>query len=82
MNNYDDYKTGLHDSDSPMNRETFSQEQPTWNNLSDAYDSGFEHVFHDKRIEIIEDLGILYEVLKATDNGLKGRVLKIIEKMM
>jgi hypothetical protein len=83
MENYGDYKTGLHDSDSPMNRETFKDEfTPKWNDLSEAYESGHEHVFHEKRNEIIDDLWVVFEVLKATDHGMRNRVLSIIEKMM
>ncbi len=81
--NYDDYKTGLHDSDSPMNRETFKDEFiPHWDNLSEAYESGHEHVFHEKRNEIIDELWKVHEVLKVTGHGMKGRIEAIIEKMM
>ena len=81
--NYDDWKTGLHDSDSPMNRETFKDEFiPHWDNLSEAYESGYENVFHAKRNEIINELWIVHEVLKVTGHGMKGRIECIIEKMM
>jgi len=66
-----------------MNRETFNDEfTPHWDNLSEAYESGHENVFHAKRNEIIDDLWKVHEVLKITGHGMKGRIESIIEKMM
>ena len=53
-----------------------------WDNLTEAYESGHEDIFHEKRNEIVNELWIVLEVLKATDHGMKNRVLDIIEKMM
>ena len=81
--NLDDYKTGQFDSASPINQiETEAETVTGWDNLTEAFESGHEHIFHKKRNEIVNDLWIVLEVLKATDNAMKNRVLNIIEKMM
>ena len=81
--NLDDYKTGQFDSNSPINQiETKYETVTGWDNLTEAYESGHENIFHKKRNEIVNDLWIVLEVLKATDHGMKNRVLDIIEKMM
>jgi hypothetical protein len=83
MNSYDAWKDGRFNPESPINQiETDAEIVKGWDNLTEAYESGHEHVFHEKRNEIVNDLWVVLEVLKATDNGLKNRVLNIIEKMM
>ena len=83
MNSYDAWKDGRFDSTSPINQiETDAEIVNAWDNLTDAYNSGHEHVFHKKRNEIVNDLWVVLLVLKATDHGMKNRVLNIIEKMM
>jgi hypothetical protein len=83
MNSYDAWKDGRFNPESPINQiETDAEIVKGWDNLTEAYYSGHEHVFHEKRFEIIDDLWIVLEVLKATDHGMKNRVLDIIEKMM
>ncbi len=78
---YDDWKTGLHDKDSPMNREEYKEEAPTYNSILEAYYSKDEDAFLEVVSEIQYNLDVLYHALDAIDNGLKGRVLSIIEKM-
>ena len=81
--NLDDYKNGLFDLNSPINQiETESETVTGWDNLTEAFESGHENIFHEKRNEIVNDLWIVLEVLKATDHAMKNRVLDIIEKMM
>ncbi len=81
--NLDDYKNGLFDSNSPINQiETEAETVTGYENLTESYNSGHENIFHQKRNEIVNDLWIVLEVLKATDHGMKNRVLDIIEKMM
>ena len=83
MNSYDAWKDGRFDSTSPINQiETEAETVTGWDNLTEAYESGHENIFHQKRNEIVNDLWIVLEVLKATDHGMKNRVLDIIEKMM
>jgi len=83
MNSYDAWKVGRYYRTSPINQiEVDAEIVNGWDNLTEAYESGHEHVFHEKRNEIVNDLWVVLEVLKATDNGLKNRVLNIIEKMM
>ena len=83
MNSYDAWKDGRFDSTSPINKiEVDAEIVNGWDNLTEAYESGHEKVFHEKRNEIVNDLLVVLEVLKATDHGMKNRVLNIIEKMM
>lgn len=83
MNSYDAWKDGRFDRTSPINQIETNYETVTgWNNLTEAFESGHENIFHKKRNEIVNDLWIVLEVLKATDHGMKNRVLDIIEKMM
>ena len=83
MNSYDAWKDGRFNPESPINQiETDAEIVNGWDNLTEAYESGHEHVFHEKRNEIVNDLWVVLEVLKATDHGMKNRVLDIIEKMM
>jgi hypothetical protein len=83
MNSYDAWKEGRFNIESPINQiEVYSEIVNGWDNLTEAYESGHEHVFHEKRNEIVNDLWVVLEVLKATDHGMKNRVLDIIEKMM
>ena len=58
------------------------QEQaPIYDSILEAYYSNDEDAFLEIVSEIQNDLDVLYHALDAIDNGLKGRVLSIIEKM-
>ena len=77
---YDNWKLAT-----PPNMEYDDEEQQdeiVYENLSEAYESANTEAFENMQSEIIAELKIVYEVLKATDNGLKGRVFRIINKMM
>jgi hypothetical protein len=79
MNSYDAWKEGRYETEKPLEP---IEEKDTWDNLTEAYESGYEHVFHEKRNEIIDELWEAHEVLKVTGHGMKGRIESIIEKMM
>ena len=77
---YDNWKLAT-----PPNMEYDDEEQQdeiVYETLSEAYESANTEAFENMQSEIIAELKIVYEVLKATDNGLKGRVFRIINKMM
>ena len=77
---YDNWKLAT-----PPNMEYDDEEQEdeiVYENLSEAYESANTEAFENMQSEIIAELKIVYEALKATDNGLKGRVFRIINKMM
>jgi len=80
MNSYDAWKDGRFNPESPINRIEV-ETSPVWANLSEAYESGHVDVFIDLQNEIIHELDIIYQVLKASDHGLKNRVLNLIDKV-
>ena len=53
----------------------------TWNNLSEAYESGHEHVFKDKQNRILNDANILLYCLESVESGLAGKMRLLIEKL-
>ena len=76
---YDSWKLAT-----PPNMEYDDEEQEdevVYENLTEAYESADTEIFENMQSEIIDELKVIYEALKATDNGLKGRVLRVIEKM-
>jgi hypothetical protein len=80
MNSYDAWKDGRFDSTSPINQIEV-ETSPLWANLTEAYESGHTEVFTNLQSEIINELDIIYQVLKASDHGLKNRVLSLIDKV-
>jgi hypothetical protein len=80
MNSYDAWKDGRFDSTSPINRIEV-ETSPLWANLTEAYESGHIEVFTNLQAEIINELDIIYQVLKASDHGMKKRVLSLIDKV-
>ena len=80
MNSYDAWKEGRFNPNSPINRIEV-ETSPVWANLSEAYESGHVDVFVDLQNEIINELDIIYQVLKASDHGMKNRVLSLIDKL-
>lgn len=80
MNSYDKWKMGEYEPNSPIN-EIEVETSPVWTNLTEAYESGHLEVFKELQSEIIHELDVIYQVLKASDNGMKNRVLRLIEKV-
>lgn len=82
MNNYDNFITGLHDENSPMNQKEVTPEPVrTWSDLTEAYDSGHDHVFKELQAEILEDAELLKYAMESVDSGLVGMLNKIITKL-
>ena len=80
--NLDDYKTGQFDSASTINQiETdYETVEPTYENLTGAFYSGFEDAFLDKQIEILHELEVILEVSKAINLGITSRIERLINK--
>ena len=57
------------------------EEETTYDNLTEAYESADTEIFENMQSEIIFELKIVYEALKATDHGLTNRIKSIIQKM-
>ena len=56
------------------------EEETTYENLTEAYESADTEIFENMQSEIIAELELIYEALKATDHGMANKVLSIIEK--
>jgi hypothetical protein len=82
MNNYDNFITGLYDSNSPMNQKEVNPEpEHIWANLTEAYESGYEDIFKEKQAEILEDAQLLRYAMESIDSGLVGLLDKLITKL-
>ena len=80
--NYDDDYLGVNNPIHPANEtEVNAVLVETWNNLTEAYESGHEGVFFDKLKEIQDELeGLLY-ALESVESGLCGKIRSLIEKL-
>lgn len=79
--NYDDYKNGLFDSNSPINQiETDAEIVNGYDTLSQAYYSGHEEAFYNLQIDILRELDILLEIAKLNASGTKSRIEDLINK--
>jgi hypothetical protein len=82
MNNYDHDVLGVGNSQHPANqKEVEAEPVHTWNNLTEAYDSGHEHVFKEMQIKILVEANILLYALESVESGLTGKLKSIIEKL-
>jgi len=82
MNNYDHDVLGVGNSQHPANQKEVEVEPVhTWNNLTEAYDSGHEHVFKEMQTELLQDCNLLRYAMESVDSGLVGLLNKIIEKL-
>lgn len=78
----DEYKEGMFDENSPINqKEVDAEPVHTWNNLTEAYDSGHEHIFKEMQTELLQDCNLLRYAMESVDSGLIGLLNKIIEKL-
>jgi hypothetical protein len=82
MNNYDNNVLGVGNSQHPANQQEIEAEPVyNWNNLTEAYDSGHEHVFKEKQDEIIKEAEDILYVLISIESGLCGRLTELINKL-
>ena len=80
--NYDDDYLGVNNPIHPANEiEVNAEVAETWNNLTEAYESGYEDVFFDKLKEIQDELKDLLYALESVESGLCGKVRSLIEKL-
>ena len=79
--NYDDYKNGQFNPESPINQiETDFELLRGFDNLTEAFESGHIDAFKEIQSELLKELEMVYYALKSTDNAMQFRVLDIIEK--
>lgn len=82
MNNYDNYITGMYDSNSPMNQSELPLEPiRQFETLSDAYVNGDTEEFANFQEQLIEDANFLLYTLESVESGLTGKLKSIIEKL-
>ena len=80
--NYDDDYLGVNNPIHPANKTEVNVEvAETWNNLTEAYESGHEDVFFDKLKEIQDEFKDLLYALESVESGLCGKVRSLIEKL-
>ena len=80
--NYNDDHLGVNNPIHPANEiEVNAEVVETWNNLTEAYESGYEDVFFDKLKEIQDELKDLLYALESVESGLCGKVRSLIEKL-
>ena len=79
--NYDDDYLGVYNPIHPANENEVNAEViETWNNLTEAYESGYEDVFFDKLKEIQDELKNLLYALESVESGLCGKVRSLMQK--
>ena len=79
--NYDDDYLGVNNPIHPTNEtEVNAEVAETWNNLTEAYESGYEDVFFDKLKEIQDEFKDLLYALESVESGLCGKVRSLMQK--
>ena len=79
--NYDDDYLGVNNPIHPANEtEVNAEVVKTWNNLTEAYESGYEDVFFDKLKEIQDEFKDLLYALESVESGLCGKVRSLMQK--
>ena len=79
--NYDDDYLGVNNPIHPANKTEVNAEViETWNNLTEAYESGYEDVFFYKLKEIQDELKDLLYALESVESGLCGKVRSLMQK--
>ena len=79
--NYDDDYLGVTNPIHPANEtEVNAEVVETWNNLTEAYESGYEDVFFDKLKEIQDEFKDLLYALESVESGLRGKVRSLMQK--
>ena len=79
--NYDNDYLGVNNPIHPANEtEVNAEVAETWNNLTEAYESGYEDVFFDKLKEIQDEFKDLLYALESVESGLCGKVRSLMQK--
>ena len=79
--NYDNDYLGVNNPIHPANKtEVNAEVAETWNNLTEAYESGCEDVFFDKLKEIQDEFKDLLYALESVESGLCGKVRSLMQK--
>ena len=78
---YDNAHLGVENSQHPANEtEVNAEVAKTWNNLTEAYESGHEDIFFDKLKEIQDEFKDLLYALESVESGLCGKVRSLMQK--
>ena len=79
--NYDDDYLGVNNPIHPANEtEVNAEVVEACDNLTEAYESGYEDVFFDKLKEIQDELKDLLYALESVESGLCGKVRSLMQK--
>ena len=79
--NYDDDYLGVNNPIHPANEtEVNAEVVEACDNLTEAYESGYEDVFFDKLKEIQDELKDLLYALESVESGLCGKVRGLMQK--
>ena len=80
--NYDNDYLGVNNSQHPANEiEVDAEIVEGWKNLTEAYESGHEHVFKEKQIIILNDAYEILYCLESVESGLANRMRLLINKL-
>lgn len=68
-----------HNQNAPWNEiEVDAEIVESWNNLTEAYESGHEHVFIEMQIKAVQKQKDLIHALESVDSGLTGMAKEIL----
>ena len=72
-----------HNPDAPWNQIEVNEPEvvETWKNLTEAYESGYAHVFVEKQKDILKDANDILYCLESVESGLAGKMRLLIEKL-
>lgn len=82
MPNYDEDYLGTNNSMHPANEiEVDAEIVETYNNLTEAYESGHVDVFEELQKEILQEANDILYALISVESGLCGKLTRLIEKL-
>ena len=72
-----------HNPEAPWNQIEVNEPEvvETWKNLSEAYESGHEHVFYALQQDILKNANDILYCLESVESGLAGKMRLLIEKL-
>jgi hypothetical protein len=71
-----------HNPNAPWNQiEVEAELVEGWKNLTEAYESGYAHVFSEMQKDILQDANDILYCLESVESGLDNRMRKLIEKL-
>jgi hypothetical protein len=72
-----------HNPDAPWNQIEVNEPEDAycWKNLTEAYESGYAHVFSEMQKDIQKQANEILYCLESVESGLAGRMRLLIEKL-